>query len=316
MTVRMRRRPELTREEQLRRSRKFVADNLMTICPQELEDWRQSINERARTLGLSPDSTCSSGELSNERWSPVSSSSRSLPGSSCGGSRPSLQRRDAQGDERYGSRSASTPSTAFCGMTCSFPLGIARTFRGETALPERSMDPRRWRARGRRHAASYRHFHDPLRPVGRCRAAAAPLAPRFDSSIVWMQKPQGWSWQEARSFFYTALTASRPEYARADVGRHLPRRRPGHAPDRRRRAAGSRAQRSARAGVYLSKRLSVSHVAETSNTGCRITAQAAAQPRRRNSIATSWIQATNHSEAPVPVARLHRHRHRLRRQQC
>ena len=49
----------------------------------------------------------------------------------------------------------------------------------------------------------FRHFHDPLRPW----SSAGLGHGLFDSSIVWMQEPQGWSWQEARSFYYAALTA-------------------------------------------------------------------------------------------------------------
>jgi len=57
----------------------------------------------------------------------------------------------------------------------------------------------------------YRHFHDPLRPWDSAGLQLAPLTPRFDSSIVWMQQPQGWSWQEARGFYYAALTAGDPQ---------------------------------------------------------------------------------------------------------
>ena len=59
----------------------------------------------------------------------------------------------------------------------------------------------------------YHHFDDPLRSWDSAGLQLVPLTPRFDfdSSIVWMQKPQGWSWQEARGFYYAALTAGDPQ---------------------------------------------------------------------------------------------------------
>jgi len=63
------------------------------------------------------------------------------------------------------------------------------------------LNPLQWRFN--------RHFHDPLQPW-----TSAGLYGVFDSSIVWMQEAQdsigvsqGWSWQEARSFYYAALTS-------------------------------------------------------------------------------------------------------------
>ena len=57
----------------------------------------------------------------------------------------------------------------------------------------------------------FRHFHDPLQPWTSA-GLVLPWLPQFDSSITWMQEPQGWSWQEARGFFYAALTSTDPMF--------------------------------------------------------------------------------------------------------
>lgn len=55
------------------------------------------------------------------------------------------------------------------------------------------------------------HFNDPLRPWVDAGLQLVPLAPRFTSSVVWMQTDgQGWSWTEARRFFFAALTDPSP----------------------------------------------------------------------------------------------------------
>jgi hypothetical protein len=66
----------------------------------------------------------------------------------------------------------------------------------------------------------FRHFHDPLEPWD-----SAGLLGLFDSSIRWMHRndqDQGWSWQRARNFYWTALTTADPvarEQAWADTFR-------------------------------------------------------------------------------------------------
>jgi hypothetical protein len=74
-------------------------------------------------------------------------------------------------------------------------------FRGEGLLPSS--------------ARFFNHFHDPLRGWDDAGLQLFPLAPRFDSSIVWMQRDdsgdagigaQGWSWPDARRSYYHALT--------------------------------------------------------------------------------------------------------------
>jgi hypothetical protein len=63
-----------------------------------------------------------------------------------------------------------------------------------------------------------RHFHDPLRSWDDAGLQLFPLAPRFDSSVVWMQWDDGvdaseasadgqaWSWPDVRRAYYHALT--------------------------------------------------------------------------------------------------------------
>jgi hypothetical protein len=53
----------------------------------------------------------------------------------------------------------------------------------------------------------FNHFHDPLRPWGS--AGLSSLFGSNPSSIRWMQNANsGWSWQNARDYYWTALTAT------------------------------------------------------------------------------------------------------------
>jgi hypothetical protein len=57
----------------------------------------------------------------------------------------------------------------------------------------------------------FRHFHDPLKPWDTAGLSLGSL--QFDSSVRWLQRnsqTQGWSWQQARSLYWTALTTADP----------------------------------------------------------------------------------------------------------